>query len=130
MQHPAQYKFDWAVKDEYYNDYGQYENRDGDKTTGNYWVVLPDGRKQIVDYYVDGYSGFVADVKYEGHAKYPEYKKPSYEPSYKPSYEPSYKPSYEPSYKPSYKPSYEPSYKPSYKPSYDPYKPSYKPSYY
>lgn len=60
------YKFDWAVKDDLYNDFGQYETRLADKTTGNYWVVLPDGRKQVVNYYVDGYSGYVADVQYEG----------------------------------------------------------------
>jgi len=69
------------VKDDYYNDFGQYEAREGDKTTGNYWVVLPDGRKQIVNYYVDGYSGYVADVKYEG----------DYKPTYKSTYKPEYK---------------------------------------
>ena len=45
---------------------GKTEEREGDLTTGNYHVVLPDGRKQNVDYYVDGYSGYVADVQYEG----------------------------------------------------------------
>ena len=74
------------MKDDYYNDFGQYEAREGDKTTGNYWVVLPDGRKQIVNYYVDGYSGYVADVKYEGEAKAYDYK-----PAYKSTYQPEYK---------------------------------------
>ena len=76
------------MKDDYYNDFGQYEAREGDKTTGNYWVVLPDGRKQIVNYYVDGYSGYVADVKYEG-----DYKPTTYKSTYKPEYknvEPKY----------------------------------------
>ena len=69
------------MKDDYYNDFGQYEAREGDKTTGNYWVVLPDGRKQIVNYYVDGYSGYVADVKYEG-----DYKPVAYKSTYQPEY--------------------------------------------
>ena len=35
FKHPAHYKFDWAVKDDYYyNDYGQYESRYGYETKG------------------------------------------------------------------------------------------------
>ena len=124
MQAPAYYKFDWAVKDDYYNDFGQYEAREGDKTTGNYWVVLPDGRKQNVNYYVDGYSGYVADVTYDGYAKAyePSYKAPAYKSYEKPAYSapayPAYKPAYsKPTYSaPSYKaPHYEPEYKEEYK---------------
>ena len=37
----------WAVKDDYSNnDFGQNEERNGDKTTGSYYVALPDGRIQ------------------------------------------------------------------------------------
>ena len=69
-QAPAHYKFDWAVKDDYhYVDMNQYEARDGDNTKGSYSVVLPDGRRQNVNYYVNGYSGYVADVTYDGYAK-------------------------------------------------------------
>ena len=86
-QGPAYYKYDYAVKDDYhYVDMDKYESRDGDKTTGSYSVVLPDGRKQIVTYYVDGYSGYVADVKYEGYAKAYDYKPAAYSaPAYKPA---------------------------------------------
>ena len=73
----------------------KYESRDGDKTTGSYSVVLPDGRKQIVTYYVDGYSGYVADVKYEGYAKAYDYKPTTYKADYKPAYSaPAYKEEY------------------------------------
>ena len=133
QQGPAYYNFDYAVKDDYaYLDFGHSENRNGDNTKGEYFVVLPDGRRQTVSYYVDGYSGFVADVKYSGEPKYdykPEYK-PAYKPAYEPAYKPAYKPAYEPAYKPEYKPAYEPAYKPAYKPAYEPaYKPAYKPYY-
>lgn len=120
------YNFAWAVKDDYtYNDYGHQENNDGYKTTGSYYVQLPDGRLQTVSYTADE-NGYVADVSYKGEAKYDSYK-PAY-PAYKPAYKPEYKPEYKPSYdKPEYKPEYRPSYdKPEYKPAY---KPAYKPSY-
>nr|CAH0110861.1 unnamed protein product [Daphnia galeata] len=95
---PAKYDFGYAVKDDYsYVDFGHNENRNGDKTKGQYYVVLPDGRRQVVNYAVDGYSGYVADVKYEG----------NYKPAYKPDYtQTEYKPIYRPTYTPSYKPKY------------------------
>ncbi|XP_046657054.1 cuticle protein 18.6-like [Daphnia pulicaria] len=91
-QYAAQpYSFDWAVKEAgSYNDYSHSadldyshsESSDGKVTTGTYRVVLPDGRTQIVNYRADSY-GYTADVKYEGDAKYPEYKAASYNaPSY------------------------------------------------
>ncbi|EFX72277.1 hypothetical protein DAPPUDRAFT_326410 [Daphnia pulex] len=71
---PMPYSFDWAVKDEpSYNDYSHQQSSDGKVVTGSYRVVLPDGRTQIVTYKADE-NGYVADVKYEGEAKYDEYK--------------------------------------------------------
>ncbi|XP_042226793.1 cuticle protein-like [Homarus americanus] len=80
---PAKYDFEWSVKDEEYgNDFGHKESRDGDHTQGSYYVQLPDSRHQTVTYYVDGDSGYVAEVTYEGEAHYPdsyEYKGYSHE---------------------------------------------------
>ena len=84
---PANYNYEWAVKDDYSNNnYGQAETRNGDKTSGSYYVLLPDGRTQTVTYSVDAYGGYVADVTYEGEAKYPE--TPKYKPA--PSYPSAY----------------------------------------
>ena len=63
----------------------QYEARDGDNTKGSYSVVLPDGRRQNVNYYVNGYSGYVADVTYDGYAKaydHKTYAAPAYKPAH------------------------------------------------
>ena len=66
------YNFAYTVKDEpSYNDFEQKANSDGKVATGSYRVALPDGRIQTVTYKDDGYSGYVADVKYEGEANYP-----------------------------------------------------------
>ena len=83
QQAPAYYSFDYAVKDDYtYVDMGHKEDRNGDNTKGSYFVVLPDGRRQTVTYYVDGYSGYVADVSYDGYAKAYDYKPAYNKPSY------------------------------------------------
>ena len=76
-------KFTWGYNfPPGYNFIRQNESRNGDKTTGSYYVLLPDGRVQTVTYSVDGYGGYVADVTYSGEAKYPE--APKYKPA--PSY--------------------------------------------
>ena len=87
--HP--YKFVYQVKDDYsYNNFGHQESSDGKVTSGSYNVLLPDGRTQTVTYKDDGYSGYIADVKYDGHAKPYEYK-----PTYKAAYPaPAYKAAY------------------------------------
>ncbi|XP_047472546.1 cuticle protein 18.6-like [Penaeus chinensis] len=81
---PAKYDFNYAVKDDYSgNDFGHQEARDGYDTQGSYFVQLPDGRLQKVTYTVNGDSGYVADVSYEGEAQYPA-EQPAYKPA--PSY--------------------------------------------
>ena len=126
---PQPYSFGYDVQDkESYNDFEHNEKSDYNVVTGSYRVALPDGRTQIVTYKADAY-GYTADVKYEGEAKYPEYKEPQYKaatysaPAYKapaytaPAYTaPAYK---EPEYKaptypttPAYKaPAYTTTYK-------------------
>ncbi|XP_076061332.1 uncharacterized protein LOC143037102 [Oratosquilla oratoria] len=70
---PAKYDFSYTVKDDSSdNDFGHQETRDDDRTDGSYFVYLPDGRLQKVVYFVDGDSGFVPEVTYEGEAHYPE----------------------------------------------------------
>ncbi|TRY73726.1 hypothetical protein TCAL_13796, partial [Tigriopus californicus] len=94
-EEPPKYEYNYAVADHYSgSDFTQNEARDGYSTNGGYRVALPDGRTQIVTYTVqDGKSGFVADVRYEGEAQYPE-EKPAYKAEYKPKYAPV--PAYQP----------------------------------
>nr|XP_053648615.1 pro-resilin-like [Cherax quadricarinatus] len=69
----ARYNFNYAVKhDDSGNDFGHQETRNGDDTKGSYYVQLPDGRLQTVTYFVEGDSGYVADVQYKGEARYPD----------------------------------------------------------
>ena len=73
---PPKYNFNYDVHGygDYEPQFNAQEARDGYATQGSYSAKLPDGRTQTVTYRVDdAYSGFVADVKYEGEAKYPSY---------------------------------------------------------
>ena len=56
-----------------HQNFNHKEDRDGYQTHGEYTVQLPDGRLQRVVYQVDGDSGFIADVSYEGEAKFDAY---------------------------------------------------------
>nr|AIE17396.1 cuticular protein [Daphnia carinata] len=112
---PTPYNFAYKVKDDYtYNNFGQQESGDGyGNVKGSYYVYLPDGTTQTVNYKADSY-GYVADVQYTGEPKYDDkygmapYKGAS---SYPPT---SYKgaSSYTPP-TPSYKPEYPPMYPPT-----------------
>ncbi|CAK1594870.1 unnamed protein product [Parnassius mnemosyne] len=70
---PKSYEFGYSVKDSQSgNDYDRKETSDGHEVRGEYRVHLPDGRTQIVTYHADWQTGFHADVRYEGEARYPE----------------------------------------------------------
>ena len=61
----AAYQYQYEVSDpEGNNFFGQGEKRDGAVTSGSYFVLLPDGRRQRVDYTVNGAEGFVSTVTY------------------------------------------------------------------
>ncbi len=142
------YNFNYNVynNDNYeHQNFRQNEDRNGYETHGEYSVQLPDGRIQTVTYQVpyqktfflntklynsiifqvNGDSGFIADVKYEGEAKYEPYHpkpKPTYAPApaYKPH--PTYAPKPAPTYKPrpTYAPKPAPTYAPKPAPTYAP----------
>ncbi|XP_066965730.1 cuticle protein 7-like [Macrobrachium rosenbergii] len=84
------FDFNYVVKDDYQNlDFGHKSNSDGKVVTGDYHVLLPDGRVQTVTYTADGYNGYQAQVAYHGEAKYPDAKPYAPAPSYgapKPTY--------------------------------------------
>ena len=95
---PAAYNFNWLVKDDpSNNNYGQNEERNGDKTSGSYYVSLPDGRLQKVTYSVDGQGGYRADVTYEGTASFPTQQPQVYSRPAAPAPAPAAPASYRPS---------------------------------
>ncbi|XP_045507959.1 pro-resilin-like [Colias croceus] len=62
---PANYSFEYMVKDEPSgNDFGHRESRQGDRAEGLYYVLLPDGRKQTVEYEADQ-NGYRPKISYE-----------------------------------------------------------------
>merc|ERR1719471_2129455 len=71
---PRPFAYEYGVQDAYSGaDFAKKEIQDEyGVVTGEYRVALPDGRIQIVTYRADHEGGFIADVKYEGAAVYPE----------------------------------------------------------
>merc|ERR1712170_121458 len=71
---PRPFVYEYGVQDAYSGaDFAKKEIQDEyGVVTGEYRVALPDGRIQIVTYRADHEGGFIADVKYEGAAVYPE----------------------------------------------------------
>ena len=60
----ASYNFEYTVQDEESgSDFGQQESREGDNTSGSYYVLMPDGRMQIVNYSVAADTGYVVDIQ-------------------------------------------------------------------
>ena len=100
---PQPYSYQYGVQDEYSGtNFAANENSDTKVSyklhgvielfreyhlqvvSGSYTVQLPDGRVQTVTYTADDYTGYVADVKYEGQAVFPEVK--PYKPPAAPKY--------------------------------------------
>ncbi|XP_066948498.1 pro-resilin-like [Macrobrachium rosenbergii] len=65
------YNFQFGVHEDSAS-FEHQEARDDDETQGSYVVQLPDGRRQTVRYFVNGGSGYVAEVTYDGEARYPD----------------------------------------------------------
>ncbi|KAG5895731.1 hypothetical protein JTB14_025677 [Gonioctena quinquepunctata] len=62
---PASYQFEYHVEDAASgNDFGHEEQREGDVAQGKYFVLLPDGRLQTVEYTAD-LEGYKPKVTYE-----------------------------------------------------------------
>ncbi|CAB3388340.1 Hypothetical predicted protein [Cloeon dipterum] len=65
---PAKYEFKYDVNDPASgSDFGHRESRDGDYVQGEYRVLLPDGRTQIVKYEADQ-NGYRPTIEYQGEA--------------------------------------------------------------
>lgn len=67
LRYASGYAFGYRVRDyDTGNDFGHTQNKNTDgKITGEYHILLPDGRVQNVRYHADD-DGFHADVSYEG----------------------------------------------------------------
>jgi len=64
---PKPFDFGYSIEDEETaNTQGHSSNSDGAQVTGQYRVLLPDCRTQIVTYIADKENGFQAEVSYEG----------------------------------------------------------------
>merc|ERR1712158_322880 len=88
---PKPFAYEYGVKDEYSGaNFGQNEVQDEYGTvSGEYRVLLPDGRTQIVTYHADHENGYTADVKYEG---VPHYEPAPYHPKPAPYHPAPYHP--------------------------------------
>ncbi|XP_067007982.2 probable H/ACA ribonucleoprotein complex subunit 1 [Anabrus simplex] len=69
---PQPYTFQYAVRDAYSGaDFSQSESGNGaGNVDGQYQVLLPDGRNQVVKYTASDATGYIADVQYSGQAYY------------------------------------------------------------
>ncbi|KAL1124723.1 hypothetical protein AAG570_001346, partial [Ranatra chinensis] len=67
---PANYDFSYEVSaPQDYQSFGHEETRRGDLTRGTYHVLLPDGRRQVVEYTADR-EGYKPTISYEESAGY------------------------------------------------------------
>lgn len=66
MQQPSNYEFQYDVSDQEAGlKFGHQEIRDGEVAQGKYYVLLPDGRTQTVEYVADQ-GGYRPKISYEG----------------------------------------------------------------
>lgn len=73
-EHYPKYKFEYGVHDPHTKDHkAAWEHRDGDHTKGGYTLDEADGTHRVVDYHVEGKSGWNAHVKRIGHAHHPHH---------------------------------------------------------
>ena len=120
---PKPFAYEYGVKDEYSGaNFGQNEVQDEyGVVSGEYRVLLPDGRTQIVTYHADHENGYTADVKYEG---VPHYEPAPYHPKPAPYHPPKPAP-YHPLPKPApYHPKPAPYHPAPYHPKPAPYHPA------
>ncbi|XP_067006730.1 pro-resilin [Anabrus simplex] len=69
---PQPYSFQYNVVDgPSGNNFGQQESSDGGNVRGEYHVLLPDGRNQVVTYTANDATGYVANVQYDGAPRFP-----------------------------------------------------------
>ncbi|KAG6463884.1 hypothetical protein O3G_MSEX014130 [Manduca sexta] len=61
---PAKYNFGYMVKDQEGTEFGHHEERQEQRAQGEYHVVLPDGKKQTVNYEADE-QGFKPQISYQ-----------------------------------------------------------------
>ena len=74
---PQGYAYQYAVKDSSSGtSFDKIEQNDGYSTSGQYRVLLPDGRTQIVNYHTDDTSGYTAEVFYQGNITHGSATKP------------------------------------------------------
>ena len=131
---PKPFAYEYGVNDEYSGaNFGQNEVQDEyGVVSGQYRVLLPDGRTQIVTYHADHENGYTADVTYEGVAHYePYHPKPApapYHPKPAPYHAPKPAPYHPAPYHPKPAP-YHPSPAPYHPAPYHP-KPAYAPKPY
>merc|ERR1712168_379753 len=77
---PEPFAYEYGVSDDYSkNNFRKTETQDANGAVqGSFTIALPDGRIQTTKYTVDDYSGFVAEVTYEGTPVYPPEPKEGY----------------------------------------------------
>ena len=59
------YNIEWGIQDDENNNvYSHREVSEGNDVQGEYRVLLPDGRTQVVSFYADPVNGYNAEVTY------------------------------------------------------------------